>query len=171
MRVLDRLDEVGVRRRLAATTRACYRHWVKRFLVYSRRGGAWRHPSALFAADVGAFLPRLARECRLSASSQNPAAIAIGGGKTSLFPALSVAGGRGRGGFELHGVTFKSKGLGFEPKGLRFELSTLRFKLQTPGVKPYGLGFELQGLGFKPQGRRFELQPLGFKPETLGFKR
>jgi len=75
--LLQRLGDVAARRHLARSTLQCYRSWVGEFLRFSRLGGAWRHPRELFAADVEAFLTHLARDRRLSASSQNQAMCAI----------------------------------------------------------------------------------------------
>ena len=77
MWVLDRLRDVRMRRRLAPATIACYRGWVRRFLIYSRRDGRWRPPGELFAPDVEAFLTHLARDRRLGAANQNQATNAI----------------------------------------------------------------------------------------------
>lgn len=77
MRVLERVVDVGMRRRLASATIDCYRHWIRQFLLFSRRDGKWRRPQELFAVDVEAFLTHLARRRRLSASSQNQALNAI----------------------------------------------------------------------------------------------
>lgn len=79
MRLLERVEAVGRRRRLAGSTLACYARWVEQFLRFHRdpRTADWRHPRDLYAPDVGAFLTHLARDRRLSASSQNQAANAI----------------------------------------------------------------------------------------------
>lgn len=77
MKLLERLRDVALRRRLAAETIACYQAWVRKFLEFSRADGAWRHPRELFAGDVECFLTHLAKDRRLSASSQNQATCAI----------------------------------------------------------------------------------------------
>ena len=77
MKLLERLAAVGARRRLAPSTLACYRDWVVQFLRFCRDGPRWRPPAELGAADVEAFLTHLARDRRLSASSQNQAANAM----------------------------------------------------------------------------------------------
>ena len=77
MRLLERMAAVGARRRLAPSTLACYRAWVVHFLRFCRDGPRWRTPAELGAADVEVFLTHLARDRRLSASSQNQAANAI----------------------------------------------------------------------------------------------
>src|SRR3954471_10586844 len=77
MKVLDRLAVVARRRHLSPATIACYRSWVRQFLVFCRIEGRWRHPRELGAADVEAFLNHLAGSRRLSASSQNQEVCAI----------------------------------------------------------------------------------------------
>lgn len=77
MRLMERLDAVAARRRLAPRTIECYRMWIKDFLHFSRVDGRWRHPNELHAPEVEQFLNHLARERRLSASSQNQATNAI----------------------------------------------------------------------------------------------
>lgn len=79
MTLLQRLRDTGLRRHLAATTIECYQSWVEQFIRFCRDpgDGRWRHPAELRAPDVEAFLNHLARDCRLSASSQNQAACAI----------------------------------------------------------------------------------------------
>src|SRR5687767_15679601 len=77
MKLLDRVRDVGLRRHLAASTIACYRSWIGEFLRFSRRDGTWRAPAELLAADVQAYLTHLARDRRVSASTQNQATCAI----------------------------------------------------------------------------------------------
>ncbi|MGB7157840.1 MAG: integron integrase [Tepidisphaeraceae bacterium] len=77
MRLLDRVRDVGLRRHLAASTIACYRSWIREFLHFSRLDGQWRAPAELFAADVERYLTFLARDRRVSASTQNQATCAI----------------------------------------------------------------------------------------------
>ena len=77
MKLLDRVRDVGLRRRLAASTIACYQSWINEFLRFSRSGGSWRRPGELFAADVERYLNHLARDRRVSASTQNQAVCAI----------------------------------------------------------------------------------------------
>jgi site-specific recombinase XerD len=77
MTVLDRVRDVGLRRHLARATIECYQAWVGEFLRFSRAEGKWRHPRELFAADVEAFLTHLAKNRRVSASTQNQAVCAI----------------------------------------------------------------------------------------------
>ncbi len=73
MNLLERVAEVGGRRRLAAVTVRCYSDWIVRFLRFSRDGERWRPPAELGAADVERFLSDLAVRRRVSASTQNQA--------------------------------------------------------------------------------------------------
>jgi integron integrase len=75
--LLDRVRDVGLRRHLARATIGCDQAWIAGFLRFSRQSDRWRHPGELFASDVERFLTHLARDRRLSASSQNQAACAI----------------------------------------------------------------------------------------------
>ena len=76
MALLDRVREVGLRRRLARSTIACYQSWIREFLRFSKRDGRWRTPAELGAADVERYLSHLARDRRVSASTQNQALVA-----------------------------------------------------------------------------------------------
>jgi integron integrase len=77
LKLLQRVHDVGVRRHLARVTIQCYQMWIADFLRFARTAGRWREPIELGANDVGAFLTHLARDRRLSASSQNQATCAI----------------------------------------------------------------------------------------------
>src|ERR1043165_3870397 len=77
MKLLQRVHDVAVRRHLANVTTECYEMWIKQFLRYCRGDGDWRHPRDIHAVDVEAFLTHLARDRKLSASSQNQATCAI----------------------------------------------------------------------------------------------
>ena len=77
MKVLDRIRDVGMRRRLARSTIECYQTWVADFLRFSKLGERWRTPAELGGPQVEAFLNHLARDRRLSASSQNQALCAV----------------------------------------------------------------------------------------------
>jgi len=77
MKILQRVADVGLRRHLARSTVEHYQNWITDFLRFSRVNGVWRAPGELFAADVEKFLTHLARDRRLSASSQNQAVCAI----------------------------------------------------------------------------------------------
>jgi hypothetical protein len=52
MKLLDRVRDVGLRRRLARSTIACYQSWITEFLRFSRLEGRWRMPAELRAAEV-----------------------------------------------------------------------------------------------------------------------
>ena len=77
MKILQRVADVGIRRRLAKSTVEHYQAWIADFLRFSRLDGQWRAPGELFVADVEKYLTHLARDRRLSASSQNQAVCAI----------------------------------------------------------------------------------------------
>lgn len=77
MTLLQRIRDVGMRRRLARSTISRYQDWIIQFLRFSRSGSNWRHPRELFAVDVEAYLTHLARHRRVSASTQNQAMCAI----------------------------------------------------------------------------------------------
>ena len=77
MVLIQRIEAVGRRRRLADSTIECYQMWARQFLRFCRIGGRWRHPKELGAGDVERFLTDLAARRRLSASSQNQATNAI----------------------------------------------------------------------------------------------
>jgi site-specific recombinase XerD len=77
MKLLERVCDVGMRRRLAAVTVECYQMWIERFLRFCRVDGRWRDPRELGTTDVEQFLTHLAKDRRLSASSQNQATCAI----------------------------------------------------------------------------------------------
>ena len=106
MRLLEQVRSVGLRRRLAVNTIACYQRWTRDFVRFCAEQpaaaaaadpddpydiplmdepagaagagrAAWRHPKDVGAAEVGAFLTHLARDRRVAASTQNQAANAI----------------------------------------------------------------------------------------------
>jgi integron integrase len=77
MKLLDRVGDVGLRRHLAKVTIQCYQMWIEQFLRFCRVDERWRHPRELKASQVEAFLTHLARDRKLSASSQNQATCAI----------------------------------------------------------------------------------------------
>jgi integron integrase len=77
VKLLERVRRVGLRLHLAAATIECYQTWVGQFLRFARVDGRWRTPAELGTPDVEAFLTHLARDRRLSASSQNQAMCAI----------------------------------------------------------------------------------------------
>ena len=71
MKLLERVRDVGVRRRLARSTIDCYQSWLLDFLRFCRQGGQWRTPAEIGAVDVRAFLTDLGKGRQLIASSQN----------------------------------------------------------------------------------------------------
>jgi integron integrase len=77
MKLLEWMEAVGRRRRLASSTIQCYQGWVKDFLRFCRQGERWRRPEELAEGEVEMYLTYLARERRLSASSQNQAVNAL----------------------------------------------------------------------------------------------
>jgi integron integrase len=79
MSLLQTLREVAIRQHLSSSTIERYQTWVEQFLRFCREpgSGSWRHPRELRAPEVGAFLTHLARDRRLSASSQNQATCAV----------------------------------------------------------------------------------------------
>jgi integron integrase len=77
MKLLERIKDVAIRRHLAGATVHCYLSWIREFLRFCRVDGVWKHPRELGAAEVERFLTYLARDRRLSASSQNQATCAI----------------------------------------------------------------------------------------------
>ena len=72
--LLTRLREVIRLRHYAQSTEKTYLHWTRRFLAYRRQTGLAGAPTA---ADVKAFLTRLAMVRKVSASTQNQAFSAI----------------------------------------------------------------------------------------------
>src|SRR5687768_1547673 len=77
MKLLQHVAAVGMRRRLAGSTIACYSEWISDFLQFCRDREQWRHPRELFAPEVERYLNHLAQARRVSASSQNQALCAI----------------------------------------------------------------------------------------------
>jgi integron integrase len=77
MSLLQRVRDVGLRRRLSDSTIACYQSWIRQFLSFCRDGSRWRHPRDLEAQEVERFLTHLAVRKRVSASTQNQALCAI----------------------------------------------------------------------------------------------
>ncbi|WLT32346.1 integron integrase [Geothrix sp. PMB-07] len=72
-KLLDQLRTALRVRRYSLRTEDAYVDWVKRFILFS----GTRHPSALGAVDVGAFLNHLAVDRRVSGSTQNQAKSAL----------------------------------------------------------------------------------------------
>ena len=76
-RLREQLREVCRFKRMSARTEESYWGWVRRFLIYSKRSGAWRHPRALGGADVQSYLTHLAAQRQVAASTQNQALNAL----------------------------------------------------------------------------------------------
>ena len=72
-RLLDRVADAAIARHLSANTRKTYIRWIRRFVLFHRK----RHPRDMGVAEVNAFLPHLAVEGRVSASTQNQALSAL----------------------------------------------------------------------------------------------
>ncbi|MEO2092301.1 MAG: integron integrase, partial [Gemmataceae bacterium] len=51
--------------------------WVERYIVFHKRGSVWRHPQELGVPEIEQFLGHLARDRRVSASTQNQAFSAL----------------------------------------------------------------------------------------------
>ena len=77
MSLLQRVEDVALARHLARATIDCYLSWIADFLRFCRTGTTWRHPRELRAIVVEAYLTHLARDRRVSASTQNQAMCAI----------------------------------------------------------------------------------------------
>jgi integron integrase len=78
MGLIDRVRDTALRRRLAPSTVSRYQSWIADFLRFCRDNhGGWRHPRDLAAPEVQAYLTHLARDRRVSASTQNQAMCAI----------------------------------------------------------------------------------------------
>lgn len=65
------------RKHYARRTERAYWAWIVSFLRFSRVDGAWRHPTALGAREIEAFLSHLATQRRVAAATQNQALNAI----------------------------------------------------------------------------------------------
>jgi integron integrase len=77
MTLLERVRAVALVKHLAQSTIVCYQSWIAQYLRFSRQDGKWRHPRDLRVTEVEAFLTHLARDRRVSASTQNQALCAI----------------------------------------------------------------------------------------------
>jgi integron integrase len=72
-KLLDAVRDSMVLKRYAPSTIESYTNWILRFILYHNK----RHPRAMGAAEIGAFLSFLAKEKRVSGSTQNQALQAI----------------------------------------------------------------------------------------------
>lgn len=73
LRLLDQLTERCRVKHYSLRTERAYRDWVKRFILANGR----RHPQDMGAAEVEAFLSKLATEFDVAASTQNQALSAL----------------------------------------------------------------------------------------------
>lgn len=75
MKLLNQVDVVARRLRLADAARKVYSSWIEQYLRFSAGlQGRWVHPAKLGTADVVAFLNDLVGRRRLSAAAQNQSA-------------------------------------------------------------------------------------------------
>jgi integron integrase len=72
-RLLDALKAAIETRHYSRRTGEAYRHWVKRFVLFSGK----RHPREMGAPEVAAFLSHLAVEGHVAAATQNQALAAL----------------------------------------------------------------------------------------------
>ena len=68
-RLLDQVRGAIRARHYSRRTEDAYVHWIRRFIVFHGR----RHPRELGAAEITAFIPWLAVDGRVAASTQNQA--------------------------------------------------------------------------------------------------
>jgi hypothetical protein len=76
-RLREQFREVCRFRHLSERTEEAYWGWVRRFLIFCKGSGAWRHPRELGAGEVQAFLTDLATRGAVAASTQNQALNAL----------------------------------------------------------------------------------------------
>jgi len=76
-RLREQLHEVCRFKHLSPRTEEAYWGWLRRFLVFHRQGGQWRHPKELGGPEVQRFLSHLATERQVAASTQNQALNAL----------------------------------------------------------------------------------------------
>lgn len=76
-RLREQFREVCRFKHLSSRTEEAYWGWVRRFLIFSKQDGQWRHPRDLGAAAVQAFLTDLATRGKVAASTQNQALNAL----------------------------------------------------------------------------------------------
>jgi len=72
-RLLDRVRDKIRLKHYSIRTEQAYVDWIRRFIVFHGK----RHPSALGAPDVEAFLTHLAVDCTVAAATQNQAKCAL----------------------------------------------------------------------------------------------
>jgi hypothetical protein len=82
-RLFDQIREVMRFRHYSYRTEQTYSQWIRRFLSFHRKADhsgsdrGWRHPRAMGAVDVAAFLSHLAVAGNVAASTQNQALNAL----------------------------------------------------------------------------------------------
>ncbi len=76
-RLREQFHEVCRFKHLSVRTEEAYWGWLRRFLIFHKQGGQWRHPRELGAAEVQAFLTHLAAARQVAASTQNQALNAL----------------------------------------------------------------------------------------------
>jgi integron integrase len=72
-RLLDRVRQAIGTRHYSRRTEKAYLHWIKRYIFFHGK----RHPAEMGAAEVTAFLPSLAVQGKVAASTQNQALSAL----------------------------------------------------------------------------------------------
>ena len=72
-KLLDRVRSAIRARHYSPRTEEAYVMWIKRFIFFHQK----KHPSAMGAEEVNAFLSNLAVEGKVSASTQNQALSAL----------------------------------------------------------------------------------------------
>ena len=72
-KLLDQVRNAIRRRHYSYRTEETYIHWIKRFIYFHQK----RHPGDMGEAEVTAFLNHLARERKVTSSTQNQALSAI----------------------------------------------------------------------------------------------
>ena len=72
-KLLDRVRDVLRRKHYSFRTEQAYTDWIRRFILFHGK----RHPKEMAEAEVGEFLTHLARDGKVSASTQNQALSAL----------------------------------------------------------------------------------------------
>ena len=70
-RLLDQVRQVMRVRHYSPRTEDSYIQWIKRYIVFHKRGSEWPHPKELGEMEVEQFLTDLAVSGHVSASTQN----------------------------------------------------------------------------------------------------
>ena len=72
-KLLDQVRDVICRKHYSIRTEQAYIDWIKRFIIYHGK----RHPGEMAEEEVAEFLPHLARDLNVAASTQNQALSAL----------------------------------------------------------------------------------------------